>query len=91
MLAVPAAGQEPQSRAKVCALHDTITDALKDRWGEVQIGLGINNKGALVEVLVNPKNGSFTILLTRPDGWSCVATAGKDWRQSTPRPQGTAL
>ncbi len=91
MLAVSAAGQEPQSRGRVCALHDIITDALKDRWGEAQVGLGINNEGALVEVFVNPKSGSFTILLTRPDGWSCVATAGKDWRSAQPKPQGTAL
>ncbi len=91
MFAGPAVGQEPQSRGRVCALHDKITDALKDRWGERQIGLGINNEGALVEVYVNPNNGSFTILLTRPDGWSCVATAGKDWRKTIQKPKGPEL
>ncbi len=91
MLAGPAAGQEPQSRGRVCALHDTIVQGLESGWGETQAGLGINSAGALVEVFVSADHTTWTIIVTRPDGWSCVVTAGRDWRPVEPKPQGTAL
>ncbi len=91
MLAGPVAGQEPQSRGYVCALHDTIVQGLESGWGESQAGLGINSAGALVEVFVSADHTTWTIVVTRPDGWSCIVTAGRDWQQTQPKPPGAAL
>ncbi len=92
MLVGPAVGQEgPQSRGRVCAAHDKIVQSLESAWGETQAGLGINSAGALVEVFVNADHTTWTIIVTRPNGWSCVVTSGRDWRTAQPKPQGPAL
>ena len=91
MLAGPAVAQEPGSRAQVCALHDAIAQGLESGWGETQAALGINSAGALVEVFVSADHTTWSIVVTRPDGWSCIVTVGRDWQQSHPKPQGTAL
>ena len=85
--------QGPQSRGQVCALHDDMVQGLKSGWGETSSALGINLAGALVEVFVSADHTTWSIVVTRPDGWSCIVTAGRDWRQSQSqsRPQGTAL
>jgi hypothetical protein len=42
------------------------------------VGQGLSVRGHLVEVFVSPK-GSWTIVLSEPDGQSCFADAGDAW------------
>ena len=40
--------------------------------------MGLTESGAVLEVLASTV-GSWTILITRPDGVSCVVTSGEAW------------
>ncbi len=40
--------------------------------------MGLASNGAVIEVLASP-SGSFTIILTQPNGLSCVMAAGENW------------
>jgi hypothetical protein len=40
--------------------------------------MGLVSNGAVLEVLTSDK-GSWTIIVTRPDGTSCVVAAGEAW------------
>lgn len=61
-----------------CARRNEIVPLLKDAFGEVQAWRGLSSAGHLMEVFVSPAGG-WTILLSRPDGVSCLVDEGKAW------------
>ena len=63
-----------------CASRDAIIDRLTDRFDEVQMGAGLIGEAGLVEVWRSPDTGSWTILMTRPNGMTCVVATGEFWR-----------
>ena len=71
---LPAAAQRPPPP---CAPHDMLVDLLAKRYQESVIGTGIG-KDALVELLVSP-TGTWTMIVTRPEGLSCLVAAGEAW------------
>jgi hypothetical protein len=66
------------SAAGACAPRSDLIALLKDHLGEVEVGQGLSDRGHLVELFVAPA-GSWTILLSRPDGLSCLVDAGELW------------
>ena len=40
----------------------------------------MTNTGGLVEVLTDGKGGTWTIIVTTPQGMSCLVAAGEGWR-----------
>ena len=40
--------------------------------------MGLTDKGAVLEVFA-PKKGSWTFLITMPDGLTCVVASGESW------------
>ena len=61
-----------------CASRSELIAVLKDNLGEIKAGHGLSNRGHLVEVFVSPA-GSWTILLSQPDGRSCLVDTGEAW------------
>ena len=63
-----------ERRAVVANLEKTYSEA------SVSTGLsiGLASNGSVIEVLASP-SGSFTIILTQPNGLSCVMAAGENW------------
>ena len=41
--------------------------------------MGLTNKGAVVEVLTNQNGTTWTIIITMPNGVSCMVAAGEGW------------
>jgi len=72
--------------AQPCASRSDFVAFLKDHFGEVEVGQGLSNRGHLVEVFVSPA-GSWTILLSQPDGRSCLVDAGEAWAMVPPAGQ----
>lgn len=76
----------PAQAQGVCGPRDNIVKRLADGHQEARYAMGLAANGSLVEVFVAP-SGSWTILVTRPGGPSCVAGAGMDWTlEVTPAP-----
>ncbi len=61
-----------------CGPRNDIVKRLADKFKETQVAMGLSNSGKLIEVFVSDK-GSFTVLMSDPNGTSCVATAGENW------------
>ncbi len=70
---------EAQTYAAPCGARDDLANKLKQRYDEMPSALGIASNGRLVEVFTSP-NGTWTIVLTRPDGVSCLLAVGQDWQ-----------
>jgi len=71
---LPAAAQAPA----FCAERRAIAEKLDEGYGEKPVAVGLAEGGLVIEVFASG-TGTFTILLTRPDGVSCVAAAGEGW------------
>ncbi len=73
ILFAPAAAAKP-----VCGSHQSVSEKLKKSYTEAPISMGVTSAGAIVEVFASPK-GSWTLVVTRPNGMSCLIAAGQDW------------
>jgi hypothetical protein len=80
-------GQQPG-----CNFHDIVIERLQEKFSETVVWWGINGAGALVE-LATAESGSWSLIVTRPDGWACLVSIGEGSRaiEREPQPEGTAL
>jgi hypothetical protein len=62
-----------------CGDRTEIIETLIQTYGENFSGGGLQDDTAVYEVWTSEEEGTWTILLTRPDGTSCVMAAGTDW------------
>lgn len=67
-----------------CAARDKITQRLETGYGEKFAGGGLRNSESIYEVWMSDDSGTWTILMTRPDGTACVMAAGTNWREALP-------
>ena len=66
-----------------CEQRDNLIAALAERYREVPIALGVTNGGSLVEVLQNRTSETWTLIVTSPQGISCLVFSGDGWREPT--------
>jgi hypothetical protein len=74
------AGQAQDSGA--CMWHEDAVAELKQTYGEEKVGLGLGPSGSAVFELFLAETGTWTLLVTRTDGISCVAASGDNWMTS---------
>ena len=72
----------------MCGDRTEVLSALAQRYSEAPNSMGVSNTGHVIEVLVSA-NGSWSILLTAPNGRSCLVAAGDSWQQLPVRTTGT--
>jgi hypothetical protein len=74
----------PSARAEgqeACADRALVVKRLADRYGETLRSMGLNQSDGVVEVYSSEETGTWTILVSRPDGKSCLLAAGQLWEQ----------
>lgn len=67
-----------------CANRSMVVERLQSKYNERLAAGGLQEIGeshAIVEVWASQKTGTFTVMLTRPDGTTCVMATGTDWHQ----------
>lgn len=78
-LALVGATAVPADAAKlVCKKRSELIDVLARKFGETQQSFGLQNDTRVLEVYASEK-GSWTAILTLPDGKSCVVASGQAW------------
>jgi hypothetical protein len=73
-----------------CGNRDDMVKSLSSQYREQPRALGLASQTAIIEVFTS-NTGSWTILLTRPDGASCILSAGEAWQDIPPTENYTAL
>lgn len=76
MTAAPAAFAQGAS----CADRTLIVERLSNKYGETRQSAGLNQNNGMVEVFASNETGTWTILITMPNGKSCLMAAGKAWQ-----------
>ncbi len=49
--------------------------------------MGVSKDGGLVEVLTSGPGSTFTIIVTMPNGLTCMVAAGDSWESLAPLPR----
>ncbi len=62
----------------VCVGRAAMLDGLAAEYGEQLTEVKMVENYGLVEVLRSPSKGTWTIILTKPSGISCMLAAGED-------------
>jgi hypothetical protein len=75
-----------RAEATNCADRTSIIAKLGNYHEEAE-AIGLNNDGTLLEIFVSPQ-GTWTVLLSSPQGQSCIAAIGEAWelKITTQRP-----
>lgn len=67
-----------------CGHHDDQAASLAKEFGEAVQSQALTGGGMLAEIFVNPVTGTWTVMLTRPDGVSCLLTSGDQFQAVKP-------
>ena len=66
-----------------CNNRDAVLNLLSSKYKEAPVAFGVTNNGGLVEVLKSTpsaKEDTWTIIITTPQGVSCLVAAGEGWK-----------
>ena len=79
-LAFPASvGTAETEDSTNCGRRTTVLDYLSAKYSEKPIAMGIAANGGLIEVLSSTEGSTFTIIVTMPEGETCMVAAGESW------------
>lgn len=71
-ISLPATAQQQPP----CSQRGDVLKHLSAKYTEAPVTLGLANNGGVVEVLSSKTGSSWTIIITMPNGPTCMAAAG---------------
>ena len=75
LLSVPVQAQQQQ---RPCAKRADCLNHRSDNYKEAPVAMGLTANGGLLEVVAS-EDGSWTIIVTMPNGMSCGVASGMSW------------
>ncbi len=63
-----------------CGPRKQVVSQLEAKFGEEPVAIGVSDNGRLIEILAGKAGGTFTVILTSPQGVSCIVLTGGDWQ-----------
>ena len=79
-IALLAANQTSAQGTARCADRSVIVDSLAQKYGESRQSVGLGNNNTLVEVFASEETGSWSIIITRAGGPTCLVAAGNNYQ-----------
>ncbi|MGO1117368.1 hypothetical protein ACTL6U_01580 [Rhodovibrionaceae bacterium A322] len=80
LMGAPAINSADAQQAPTCNARDKVLSHLATKYSEAPVAVGVTSSGALLEVLSTGEGTTWTVILTRPDGVSCLLAAGEGWQ-----------
>ena len=80
LLALPA---QAETFGTFCGNRKIIQERLADKYSEAPVIRALSGAGNLVEMLASP-SGSWTMIVTRPGGQTCIVSTGDMWQPLGP-------
>ncbi|HEV7253854.1 MAG TPA: hypothetical protein VGN97_12280 [Mesorhizobium sp.] len=63
----------------LCTSTDAMLRRLQERYGEEPTAAGVSARGELITLVVDPKDGSWSVVRTLPNGMTCGVIGGEGW------------
>jgi len=70
----------PASAQSACLAHDKLIQMLDGRYSEKPVAFGLEVSGQLFEVFAADDGATWTMVVTTPEGASCVVAVGEEWQ-----------
>jgi len=86
--AILLATQSLRAQEAGCGAREMIVERLARDYGESRQSLGVVGGRQVLEVFASEETGSWTILLTAPDGIACLVAVGERFHRFDPVPPG---
>jgi hypothetical protein len=68
------------SAQSVCGTRETLLKQLASEYQEAPAGMGLASNGSVVELLTSKGGTSWTLMVTRPNGTTCLIGTGEAWQ-----------
>jgi hypothetical protein len=75
VVSTSAAVAQPQ-----CDQRASVLQVLQQKNKELPVAVGVTHTGGLVEVLTTGNGTTWSIIVTTPQGMSCLVAAGAGWK-----------
>jgi hypothetical protein len=62
-----------------CGSRDSVVENLAEKFMEHHVASGFQSEAGLLEIWASSEVGTWTILMTHPDGKTCVVASGTHW------------
>lgn len=72
----------PVTAGTPCGMRDKVIAKLQADYSEQLTAGGYQTSKSVMEVWTSTENGTFTVLLTNPNGVSCIVATGTGWFQA---------
>ena len=69
------------SAQSACLPHGKLVDLLDGRYSEQRVAVGLESNGRLFEIFAADDGSTWTMVVTTPNGASCVVAAGLEWQE----------
>lgn len=64
-----------------CAPREVVLEMLTQKYGESRQSIGMMGGANVMEMWANMETGSWSAVITRPDGIACVAASGQSFER----------
>lgn len=82
-LGIIAFSPRPAHAQSSCDVRKSLLAKLDTGYDEKPVAIGLASSGNVVELLIS-SDGTWTILVTKPNGIACVAAVGEEWQDLDP-------
>lgn len=65
----------------VCSERTSVLQQLSAQYKEAPVAMGLANNGGMIELLRSRDRATWTLILTMPDGMTCLIAAGQSWER----------
>lgn len=69
----------PAGASSLCYPRETLTKILKRDYGESREAMGLVADHSVMEIWRSEGTGSWSVVVTNPDGKSCIIATGDAW------------
>ena len=69
----------PRAIAAPCGPRDEMVRQLTTDMRQEHMAIGLTQSGTLAELFVSAEGNSWTLIVSSPQGFSCIIAAGHDW------------
>ncbi len=73
----------PASAQSQCGPREQLVKSLGERYREAPVGVGVMQPNQVLELFTSDA-GSWTMVVTLPNGTSCLIAAGESWNSIIP-------
>lgn len=79
--------QATNAQPKACGDRTKVIQSLSKKYGETRQGIGLGRNNGVMEIYASDETGTWTILVTLPNGQACLIAAGESFENLSETPK----